>query len=163
MSTLFIALFFVLPFLLVFSATPEKLLWKRTGRLLLAVVCGYVAINFTLQTHQHEQYMHYESCLESLDHPPKQPERHAACAHHVNVADGASNMFFLYLGGLPALMTTGWWELLWRRQHRSQMISLRKGLGDDRIANLIVSLSYYTALARAAFHSLMLKISAACW
>ncbi|MCH2548360.1 MAG: hypothetical protein MK052_12240, partial [Alphaproteobacteria bacterium] len=129
-----------------FSISPEAWRWKRTGRLLLAIMCGYLFVNLALHMQQHEQYADYEACLESLAHLPKQPERHAACAHHVNIADGASNVFLLYLGWLPALMIAGWWKLLWRRQHRNKMISLRKGLGDDRIANLIISLSYYMTL-----------------
>lgn len=146
MSIFLIALFFMLSLLLVFSATPEALRRKRSGRLLLAIICGYIFINLAMHTHQQEQYAHYEACLEMLAHLPDQPERHAACARHVNIADGASNVFFLFLGWLPSLMITGWWELLWRRRHWNKMTSLRKGLGDDRIANLIVSLSYYMTL-----------------
>lgn len=45
---------------------------------------------------------------------------------------------------------------LWRKYYRTKMLSLRKGIGDDWITNMIVTLSYYMTLLLAVIVVLLM-------
>lgn len=120
---------------LVFGATPHTNRWKRAGRLILSVLIGYVAlacIFYADYTNLHHKVIHD---LTLPDHSMQQ----------VDIA-GAIFWHWLLCGWIWTILYVGWLELAWRKYYQSSMISLRQGLGDDRISNVILRVSFYATL-----------------
>ena len=73
-----------------------------------------------------------------------------ACGHHVNIADGAAIVFYLYFGWIPAAGYPGFHELVWRWRHRAAI----RGMGSafkGRLASNIVIATFLLCLAGLAF------------
>lgn len=117
-------LFLMLAPLLVFSAKPHHSARRRVGRIILAVAFGYVFINLTLHTHSALQWKEYEQCQK--DNPVFGENVHPNCEGFINIADGASNVFYLVLGWIPAGGYVGFWELWWRIKHRVAIRAMDK-------------------------------------
>ena len=100
--------------IMIFAAKPKKSLRVRLARLLLAILCTYVLINLSLHTGRTLDWKAYEQCQSESQYRVDSPERYEACNHHINIADGASNIFYLYLGWIPAAAYVGFWQLLRR-------------------------------------------------
>ncbi len=108
-------LLLAIPPILVFSIRPDANVWLRIGRLLLAIVCTYVLINLTLHTSRALQWKAYEQCRSESQHRIDSHEMHEECKYNIDIADGASNIFYLYFGWIPATAYIGLWEYVWRR------------------------------------------------
>ncbi|MFO1242528.1 MAG: hypothetical protein U1E36_04920 [Rickettsiales bacterium] len=124
----------------VFSVKPEKNVWIRAGRLLIAIGATYTLAILAIGTDDALEWKKYEACQSQFS----DISHHEGCP--LNVGSGASFVFFLFFGWIPATMYVGWWELAWRKYYRSKMISLRKGLGDDWFSNLVIIISFFTTL-----------------
>ena len=82
--------------------------WASLKRFLLLVALGYVALNAGLYTHRAIVWQIYESCQSQF--PDGLIQHHPECTAP-NIRDGASNIFYLYLGWLPVAIYTGFWML----------------------------------------------------
>lgn len=109
-------LFFSIIPLLIFSAKPRHSTRRRLGRILLATAVGYVLINLTLHTHRALDWKEFARCR--MENPMFGENVHPKCKGIVNIADGASNVFYLVLGWVPAAAYAGFWEFWWRRKYR---------------------------------------------
>ena len=103
--------------LLIFSAKPYDSAQRRLWRIIAAIIIGYVLINLTLHTHRAMGWKAYEACQKSSIHRDMSIEMQEECGHHVNIADGASYVFYLVLGWVPAAAYAGFWEFWWRRKY----------------------------------------------
>jgi hypothetical protein len=103
--------------LLIFSAKPHHSAQWRLWRIIVAVIIGYVLINLTLHTHRELGWKAKEACESSSVHRQDSMEMFEECGHHVNIADGASYVFYLVLGWVPAAAYAGFWEFWWRRKY----------------------------------------------
>ena len=57
---------------------------------------------------------------------PHDAWRYNQCKHHINIADGASIIFFAIFGWIPAMAYTAFWETLWLAGHRKTISQLGK-------------------------------------
>jgi hypothetical protein len=96
---------------LVFSATPRADERWLIGRLLAAAFVTYILLNASLHIPRMIRWHEYETCQHQFDDGYVQ--HHPECGE-INIADGASNVFFAYLGWIPAVAYVGLWELVWR-------------------------------------------------
>lgn len=87
----------------------------------------------------------FEACLEPLlkeaNRGIPNAEIHSACEHHINIADGASNVFYLYLGWIPAGAYVGFFELIWRIKYRKKIRSMGGSYKGRWFSNLGIALS----------------------
>jgi hypothetical protein len=83
----------------------------RAWKVFLAVGCTYVLINLSLHTSRAIIWRAYEACQSQFSDGAIQ--HHRECGE-INIADGASNVFYLYFGWIPAATYVGIWALLWR-------------------------------------------------
>lgn len=109
-------LFFSIIPLLIFSANPYHGARWRLGRILLATAIGYVLVNLTLHTHRALDWKEFENCR--AENPVVGENYHPKCEGIIYIADGASDVFYLVLGWIPAVAYTGFWEFWWRRKYR---------------------------------------------
>lgn len=114
-------LFFMLPPLLIFSVHPKEKTWLRVARTLVVVASAYILINLSLQTHRSIIWRNFEACQRQFSDGAIQ--HHQECGK-INIGDGASNFFYLFLGWIPGAAYVGIWELIWRRYHRQQLAEL---------------------------------------
>ena len=63
---------------------------------------------------------------------------HAECKHHVNIADGASNVFYAYLGWIPAVAYVGLWEAIWRIWYRKRISKMGKDYKGKRFSTVLI-------------------------
>lgn len=106
---------------LIFSTVPGDSAFLRLRRIILAIIIGYVCVNLTLHTHRAQQRAAFEQCKHELYQRGGNPEQAGECMHLVNIADGASYVFYFVLGWVPAAGYTGFWELLWRWKYRGKI------------------------------------------
>lgn len=111
-------IFFISLPLFIFSVKPDSKASWRFWRIVLAIGIGYILINLSLHTHRAIQWNAYEQCRSESKNRIDSIEMHEECKHHINIADGASNVFFLFLGWIPAAAYLGFWELIWRVKYR---------------------------------------------
>ena len=76
---------------------------------------GYILINLTLHTHRQLDWKEYERC-QAENHVVGE-HIHPNCQDIINIADGASNIFYLVLGWIPAAAYAGFWEFWWPRKY----------------------------------------------
>ena len=112
-------LFFLVPPLLIFFVRPKEQAWLRVLRTLVAVASAYILINLSLQTHRSIIWRNYEACQSQFSDGAIQ--QHEECGK-IDIGDGASNVFYLFLGWIPGAAYVGIWELLWRRYYRQQLV-----------------------------------------
>lgn len=117
-------IFLVVIPLLIFSAKPHDSERRRLGRILAAILIGYALINITLQTDRALDRKAYEQCERQSKHPIDSTETFEECGHLVNIADGASNVFYMALGWIPAAAYAGLFEFWWRRKYREAIRSM---------------------------------------
>jgi hypothetical protein len=103
--------------LLIFSAKPHHSVRWRFWRIIIAITIGYILLNFTLHTHRTLEWKAHEKCQHDMLVRGQNPYSFDPCGHLVNIADGASNIFFLVLGWIPAAAYAGFWEFWWRRKY----------------------------------------------
>jgi hypothetical protein len=111
-------LFFLLPPLLIFSVRPEEKAWLRVARTVVAVASAYILINLSLQTHRSIIWHNYEACQSQFSDGAIQ--HHEECGK-IDIGDGASNVFYLFLGWIPGAAYVSIWELMWRRYYHRQL------------------------------------------
>lgn len=133
-------LFFTILPALIFSAKPHHSVKRRSTRIIIAIILGYIALNLSLHTSRTITWNTYERCQSQFSDGAIQ--HHKECGE-MNIADGASYAFAMFLGWIPSIMFVGWLELIWRKLYKNDMQTLRKGMNDDVLANIVVSLSYY--------------------
>lgn len=97
-------LFIILIPIIVFSVRPEANLWRRMGRLVLAIGAGYVLANVALHWSRSLKWEAYEACQSQF--PDGAIQHHEECPE-INIADGASNVFYLLFGWVPAAAYIG--------------------------------------------------------
>lgn len=129
-------LFFTVAPLLIFSATPRSSVRWRIWRILLAVAIGYILINLILHIHRYLDWRDFEECqkIYAKDSLNMADE----CKGIVNIADGASNIFYLFLGWIPAGGYMGFFELLWRIKHRPTIKNMGKQFKGKWFSNFVV-------------------------
>lgn len=90
--------------------------WQRLAITLILLCANYACINLALHTERHLGWQNYEQCRQTSVQPMDSPEMHAECAHHIHLADGASTVFYLVLGWLPAMGYLGMFIWLDKRR-----------------------------------------------
>ncbi len=108
-------LIFITAPLLVFNAKPESSADWRIDRLILAIGATYILMNFSLHTSRQIIWSAYEACQSRFSDGAIQ--HHKECGE-INIADGASNIFYLIFGWLPATGYVGLCEFIWRWRYR---------------------------------------------
>jgi hypothetical protein len=126
--------------LLVFCIKPDKKWGLRIGRLLLAIGMTYVLMNLALHTGRTIKWNVYEACQSQFSDGAIQ--RHEECGE-INIADGASNVFYAYFGWIPAMAYVGIWEALWRIRHRRKIKEMGKEYKGKWISNIIIGFAIF--------------------
>jgi hypothetical protein len=119
-------LLLILPPVVVFAEKPETAAWLRVGRLVAMVLVGYVLINLSLHTHHAQQREAYEQCKAEGGWHAESWEGSENCKHHINIANGASDVFYMFLGWWPVAAYVALLEYFWRRKHRRKIHALGK-------------------------------------
>lgn len=101
--------------ILVFSAKPDSNPNWRVNRLLIAIGLTYIFINLSLHTSRQIKWAAYEQCQSQFSDGSIQ--HHKECGE-IDIADGASNIFYLVLGWLPAATYVAIYEFVWRLRYR---------------------------------------------
>ena len=131
-------LFIILIPIMVFSVGPRAGMWRRMGRLALAIIVGYVLANVALQWSRAREWEAYEACQSQF--PDGAIQHHKECPE-INIADGASIIFYLMFGWIPAAAYTGFFELLWRRRHRQTIRDMGAAFKGKWISNALIIFS----------------------
>lgn len=126
---------------IVFSVKPEANIWWRVGRLLFAIVFSYAIANGQLHWRRAQHWEAYEACQSQFSDGGI--KHHKECPE-INIGDGASLVFFLYLGWLPITGYTGFWELIWRLHHRKS-IRQQAAFPGRRFSNALIIFSIIAA------------------
>jgi hypothetical protein len=144
---------------IVFGVRPERGRWLRSGRLILAVVLGYALANVALHWQKAVEWEALEECMIAGGFHRESKEGFEACGHHVNTADGAALVFYLYLGWIPAAAYTGFYELLWRWRYRRVIGAMGSGFKGRLFSNLMIAAFFFpwVALACLAVLPLLLR------
>jgi hypothetical protein len=129
-------LFLVTAPLLIFSVKPELSTQRRIWRILIATIIGYMLLNLILHTHRYLQWQEFEQCQNIYSKDPLNMADE--CKGIINIADGASNIFYLYLGWVPAVGYAGFFELLWRIKHRAFIKNMGKQFSGRWFSNFVV-------------------------
>jgi len=127
--------------ILVFSVAPEKPFWMRFLRLVLAVGLTYILINLSLHTGRAIERNSYQKCQSQFSDGVLQ--NHPECGK-INIADGASNIFYLYAGWIPATAYVGIWEFLWRIRSRKKLKELGKNYNGRWFSNITIGFSIFS-------------------
>ncbi len=115
---IWLPLMFITAPVLVFLGKPTQDWRWLVGRLLLAWVLTYCFINLSLDTSRQMIWTAYQSCQSQF--PDGLIQHHSECGE-INIADGLSSLFYLYLGWMPALAYLAIWELVWRIRNRREL------------------------------------------
>lgn len=126
---------------IVFSVKPEANIWWRVGRLLFAIAFSYAIANGQLHWRRAQHWEAYEACQSQFSDGGI--KHHKECPE-INIGDGASLVFFLYLGWLPITGYTGFWELIWRLHHRKS-IRQQAAFPGRRFSNALIIFSIIAA------------------
>ena len=121
---------------MVFSVTPEANVRVRVGRLVSAVAAGYVLANLALYWSHSMDWEAYQACQDRF--PDGFRTIRPECEHLVNIADGASIVFYLLFGWIPAAAYTGFWELLWRWDHRHSIRQRERSFKGKWASNTVI-------------------------
>jgi len=108
---------------LVLAANPETSFKIRLLRLILAIGFTYVLINLSLHTSRQIEWKIYEECQSQFDDASL--NHHKECGE-INIADGASSIFYAFFGWIPATAYVGLWELIWLAKHRKKIREIGK-------------------------------------
>ncbi|MBY0354522.1 MAG: hypothetical protein K2Q12_02185 [Rickettsiales bacterium] len=131
--------FLILLPLFVVSVKPGAAGWLYIGRLLAAILLGYVLLNLWLRTQHQLLVQEYESCMSP--YRDGDPIGFKKCFSDGLIADGASNLFYLYLGWVPSYAYVGLWEWVWRRKNKD-IISRLEAFEGNWFSILIIILSW---------------------
>ncbi len=139
-------LFFIAPGLLFFVGV-ERSITSHVARVLCAIGLTYVLLNLAYHAQDAFDWRNFQACQENSVHPYMSREMHEECRHHVNIADGASNVFLLGLGWIPAAFYIGIWEILWRIRHKIEIKAMGKkykGRWCSNMTMLLIFLPFIT-------------------
>lgn len=132
---IWLPLMFITAPVLVFLGKPTTNWRLLAGRLLLAWALTYVFINLELQTGRQIIRTAYDACQSQF--PYGFIQHHPECGE-INIADGASSVFYLYLGWIPALAYLSVWEFVWRIRNRRKLQSDTFSITYKRLSFLII-------------------------
>ncbi len=132
----------ITPAILVFSAKPDSSLAWRNGRLILAIFLGYILINLSLHIPRENRLKEYKACQSNFSDGAVQ--HHLECGE-INIADGASNVFFALLGWIPVTLYTAILEISWLLYYIKR-INFKKDLRNNIFGYFIVSLTPFLIL-----------------
>jgi len=127
--------------ILVFSIAPPKPQWMRFWRLVFAAGLTYVLLNLSLHTGRAIEWRAYQECQSQFSDGVLQ--QHEECGK-INIADGASNIFYLYAGWIPATAYVGIWEFLWRIRSRKKLKELGKNYKGRWFSNITIGFSIFS-------------------
>ena len=126
--------------LLVFCIGPDKKWGLRLSRLLLAVAMTYAFMNLALHTSRAIKWDAYETCQSQFSDGAIQ--HHEECGE-INIADGASNVFYAYFGWIPATAYVGIWEAFWRIRYRRKIKEMGKEYKEKWFSNIIIGFAVF--------------------
>ncbi|MDB2414383.1 hypothetical protein N9W34_01265 [Rickettsiales bacterium] len=121
---------------LVFSVKPEVSIKIRFLRLFFAIGFTYILMNLSLHTSRHIEWATYEACQSQF--PDGGIQHHAECGE-INIADGASNIFYAFFGWIPATVYVGMWELLWVVFYRKKIKNIGINYKGRRLSKIIIA------------------------
>lgn len=133
----FYLLVITIPFL-VFGISPDGSYRIRLGRLIIAVILAYMLLNLSLHTSRSLDHKDYYKCQNNSNHPEMSLKTFEECKNHITIADGASAVFYLYFGWIPASAIVGFWELLWRIYHMNKLKTLGKNYDGRWFSNIVI-------------------------
>lgn len=123
MTNYWLWLFLIFIPILVFAAKPETSPRFCMGRLLLAIVLGYISLNMALYVQHISEQQAYDMCQKQFadgDHV-----MHAECGTPF-IGNAAQKAFYAILGWLLAGAYTGVWEWAWRKKYRHALPLLKR-------------------------------------
>ena len=126
--------------LLVFCIGPDKKWGLRLSRLLLAVAMTYVLMNLALHTSRAIRWDEYEACQSQFSDGALQ--HHEECGE-INIADGASNVFYAYFGWIPAIAFVGILETFWRIRYRRKINEMDKEYKGKWFSNIMIGFAVF--------------------
>lgn len=97
---------------LVFTIKPSHGWRTRVFVLALATMLGHALLNIALQSHRQKERDDYQTCQNQF--PDGAVQHHPECGE-INIADGASNVFFLFFAWVPTVLYIGIAFVLRRR------------------------------------------------
>ena len=149
--------FLILLPMFVVSVKPGAPGWLYIGRLLAAILVGYVLLNLMIHTHHRLKFQAYELC--AGDYREGDPAGYEICHGDSVIADGASNIFYLYFGWIPAYGYVGLWEWIWRKKHLAHIkkIGVYEGLGFSFLLTILsIPVLIYELILLIGFFQLQL-------
>jgi hypothetical protein len=125
--------------LLVFFVDVERSFSSHVVRVFGAIALTYVLFNLSLHTGRALDWADYVDCQENSVHRYESTEMFEECSHHVNTADGAANVFYLYFAWIPAIGYASLWEIIWRIRHRKKLQRMGKDYKGRWFSNTVMA------------------------
>lgn len=109
----------------------------RIWRLIFAVGATYILLNLALHTSRQIEWNEYEKCNSFAEKLDGDISDHKECPK-INIADGAANIFYLFLGWIPASAYVGLWEIIWRFKNRKIIKEMGKTFTGKWASNIVI-------------------------
>ena len=125
-------LFLVMPFS-VFIVKPMSSFIFKFMSLALFILIVYFLINLSIHNHIHIENENYIECQGKFD---KSYLNHVPQCGKLKRSNGATLIFALFLGWIPAIAYIGIWEFVWRIVHRKKLKSMHRG--SKWLSNIVI-------------------------
>jgi hypothetical protein len=102
--------------------------------------CNFYWICFTyiiIELDNQNGWLDYEACRNATNRMGSL-EMQDKCAYHLVASEGLNNIFYLFIGWIPAGGYAGFFELLWRRKHRETIRKMGKQFKGKWFSNFVV-------------------------
>lgn len=129
--------------ILVFIARPESSATLKFIRVIVAIGLTYIFFNLALHTGRTLDWKKYEACLQESPYGEMSVKTHELCGHLVDIADGASSLFYVFLGWIPATAYVGIFESIWRFRHRKRIKKMGKSYKGKWFSNIPIGFALF--------------------
>lgn len=134
------------PFLILLTPVRREAI-THVFVILLAVLITYAFLNIALHNSRALDWVAYEHCAANSIYRDMSVELQEECGHHINIADGAQNVFALIFGWIPAAGYVGFWELVWRICNRRAVARLGDRFQGKTFSNVVVGMMFLPPFA----------------
>jgi hypothetical protein len=131
-------IFFATAPLIIFSATPNSSCGWRISRIFIATFIGYVLLNISVEVGNQNGWRDYQNCYNASRYGIDNYKTYEECKHHLIASEGLNNIFYLFIGWIPAGGYVGFFELWWRIKYRENIRKMGKQFKGKWFSNFVV-------------------------
>ncbi len=132
---IWLPLMFITAPVLVFLGKPTHDWRWRVGRLMLACVLTYFFMQLSYMTANAIMWSDYQACQSQF--PDGLIQHHPECDNS-NMMDSGQVLFFEYFGWLPVAGYIGFWEFLWYRLYKKNVLLTQKTIREIWLISFVI-------------------------